>query len=341
MEDAPYDVLRAILLWLPRQDIFRLSRVSSEINQSAANAINPLTLQGNSWWMAKLAKDYDAKVVARLRNAHMPANEKYVALMPNLVDRLRYAVAVQSQGMMKYLTTKLSIAMYSNWNTKKSDIIITIEDLAVIMDLVPDAVIVRRLLARDMPMKGLIEMDREDLALHLLTLDPSDYALKQAANQLALEYKKHHAPEILEMYQRVVTHPNFLVAENNYEALEQAVRSGSSEVVAILLNTMKLVKGKRIGVDSSKGYPVRLAMEAGNAAVLEELIGAGADPQPTVGDNLFRDAMSRGRVDLARILSDSPLFGMTGVSESALLRSSPKMKKLVARLEREGKISIQ
>lgn len=340
MEGVPYDVLRTILLWLPRPDIFRVSRVSYELNQSVASAINALTPLGNSWWLAKLTRDYDFKSVSRLHNTHMAANEKYVALMPNLLDRIRYAVAARSQELLKYLATKIRIALSIEWNTKKSDVIISVEDLASIMDLVPDAKMVQRMAIRDIPLKQLMDIGRTDLASRLLTLGLGDCALKQEANWLALEYQEHHASEILEMYRRVVTHPNFRVADHSYEALGQAVRSGSAEVVRILLSTMKLVKGKRIGVDSSKGYPVRLAMEAGNAAVLRELIEAGADPSSDVGDDPFREAMSQGQVDLATILSSSSRFERTGVYDSVLLRSSREMKELITQLQREDKVFV-
>ena len=81
--------------------------------------------------------------------------------------------------MLKYLTTKVSIALVHNWNTKQSDVVISVEDLASIMDLAPDVMIVRRLLVRDIPLKQLMQIGRKDLTLHLLAFKASDYALRE------------------------------------------------------------------------------------------------------------------------------------------------------------------
>ena len=345
--------MRAILQWMPRPDVFRLSRVSLGTNHVIASAITPDTAHGNSWWIARLDRDVRLKQLGEdvpakrldllLSSDEMSAVEKYVLLMPNTLDRLRFAIHAQSPAMLEYITRTAVITLRSNFRTSRSDVSVTPAELEQIIDLVNQQhlsdKILRNAVLRSLtiPVMSLLDTGRVDLATQLLSL-PSDHSRLLKLSRSLADTKN---PAMLELFRLTVTHRNFAVADNTYEAVREIADSGSAEAMAILLSVMPLVRvradnsipahNKRSGVDTSKGYAVRQSVKQDNAEMLQVLISAGADPHPTV-TNVFREAASLNRVDLVRILTSSPRFVFSMIPDSAI--HNPEIRKIIS----EGKL---
>ena len=243
------DDVREILQWVLLSDVFRLSRASLGANHAVASAIDPCTAQGNTWWIALLHRDVQHKQIGKnvsakqlnrlMSNDRMSGAEKYVLLMPNVLDCLRFAVHAQSAEMLKYIAEKTTITLQSNFLSTRSDVRVTPEELEQIIDIVNQRHLSGEILWRIavqglvIPVTSLLRLGRVDLAAQLVSLSTHHYYLLPLALRLADDYEKHKNPMMLELFRRTVTHRSFKASE----AVRRIANSGSTEAMAILLST--------------------------------------------------------------------------------------------------------
>ena len=184
-----------------------------------------------------------------------------------------------------------------------------------------------------------MKLGRPDIALRLLEYPrarPRD--LLASTYQMISRYTQDPASSSLQVIRALLARVADDVHENNYGVLNEAVRSGHAELVSSVLTVMRQHNGRRVGVDSSKGFALYTAAFEGHKDIVSLLLSAGA--APSIEDNHpFRNALRNEHLEVMRVLSSAAGFVPVKITPAQLARRSRAAKQLITELRLEGKVS--
>lgn len=290
-----------------------------------------------------MARDFPDEDVSDL--ADMMPNDQYMFLFAFPTLKLYYAVQEDRPSILRHamLTTREDREGYDYLST---------EDLAYALSLINlpgmehtpllDQA-VWEMLDRDQsfPVAEMIRIGRPDVALRLLQYPlVTAQQLFQSAYEVIRAYaEEERSPLTLAVLRAILQHPEYVISTDNYYTLTEAVRSGWPEVVSVVLGELREQGGRKVGVDTVKGYPLYTAAEQGQEEIVSLLLAAGANP--SIGDNHpFRNALWGKHVGVMRLLAASARFLPVTIKAVHLNRMPREVKQLIEQLGMEGKVVV-